>query len=80
MSRLVPEKQFSTDLTSSRVTFVVEKDEPLDPLHVSLFGSKAVMPGPNGLVHLIKEFGIFVRHGRGSFGNTGLNTLQYTPK
>jgi hypothetical protein len=38
------------------MTLDVKQDEPLDPINVSSFGSLAVVPGKNGLSHLIEKF------------------------
>jgi hypothetical protein len=38
------------------MTFIVKQDEAFDPLDIGFFGLKVIMPGTNGLAHLIKKF------------------------
>ena len=35
----------------------MKADKPLDPLHMSLLGSIALMSGPDGLTHSVQELG-----------------------
>jgi hypothetical protein len=39
------------------MTNSVEKDEPLDPGHVGLFGLEAITSGPDRQPHLIQKLG-----------------------
>jgi len=39
------------------VPFVVEKDEPFDPMNIAFLGPRTVVPRANRLVHLVEELG-----------------------
>src|SRR5512144_2436701 len=41
-----------------RMPFVVEKDEPLDPVNVALFSFGTIMPRPDCVADLIEQFGL----------------------
>jgi hypothetical protein len=43
------------------MAFAVEEDKASNPIRVRFFGADAEMPAPDGIAHLIEQFG-FVLH------------------